>query len=639
MAAPAVALDHKADARRLATAAAQGARAEWAQVDPDQIRASWNARLPRVLTLVAAAQRAAAGLSEPYLRQVLGLAPDAALDPAALSGVASDGRPLESLLEQPVITVLSYLATGRAVGDALAAGLAMLEMIVGTQVHDAARVADLVGITARPGVAYTRVVTLPACDRCIILAGQTYPYSEGFERHPRCDCSILPVRAGETPPLSPRELFDGMTAEEQDRRFGAGAAAAIRAGADIAQVVNARRGMTTAGGRLVTTEGTTRRGLAGARMAAAAGTTRTPGQRYARAAEARPMPEQIIAEADSREAAVAALIAYGYLSPDTPRAATPAPAPAALPDPPQMSDEALAAELAALTGTGGADSARGLALAAEIDRRAQEAEAARPLSELSDDELMDIIGQAYAAEDYDRAAAAEAELERRDQPDPEPPAPVDGTLRAGDLAWYDDDRLGEMLMTAFAEGRTADAGVIEAELEQRAALADAPPAEAWVDPDETDAERERRELEDAQYERMRVLVEEQGYAWEEAAAEVQGRSVEALRREDYVLQHRVGDTDRRSFVELAREQYKLWVTQQWTAAEQATSGFLLTPEGQRAGIDPQSLFSGPRARAERWASEELKRWWDTHGRMTFEDYTAAIEAGRDIREPGRDFNR
>ncbi|WP_433699092.1 hypothetical protein [Nocardiopsis sp. CA-288880] len=639
MAAPALALDHKADTTRLATATAQAARAEWARVDPDQIRTSWQARLPRVLTLVVAAQRAAAGLSEPYLRQLLGLAPDAALDPAALSGIASDGRPLDSLLAQPAVTALTYLATGRAVGDAMAAGVAMLELIVGTQVHDAGRVADLIGIAARPGVAYTRVVDLPACARCIVLAGQTYAYSEGFERHPRCDCAVLPIRSGESPPLSPRELFASMSPAEQLRRFGAGAVEAIREGADIGQVVNARRGLTTAAGRLFTTEGTTRRGYAGGRMAATAGTARAAGERYARAALARPMPEQILAEAESREDAIAALIAYGYLSASAAQPPAPAPAPLrpALPAPPQMSDEDLAAELRTLTAGGGSDSPRGRDLAEEVERRAREAAPEPVLSELSEDALMEMVGQAYAAEDYDRAAAVEAEIDRRAQA--EPPAPVDGRLRADDLSWYDDDRLGEMLMDAFARGWTADAGVIETELERRAALADAPLAEAWIDPDETEDERARRELEDAQYERMRVLVEEQGYAWEEAAAEVQGRSLEALRREDYVLQHRVGETDRRSFVELAREQYKLQVTQQWQAAEEATNGFLLTPAAQAAGVDPQSLFSGPRARAEAHASEELKRWWDANGRMNFEDYVAAIEAGRDTREPGRDFNR
>ncbi|WP_435107344.1 anthrax toxin lethal factor-related metalloendopeptidase [Nocardiopsis synnemataformans] len=339
MAAPAVALDHRADSIRIATTTARAVRQEWAQVDTDQIRPSWQNRLPRVLALVVAAQRSAAGLSEPYLRQVLGLEPDAVLNPTALAGVASDGRPLETLLERPVVTVLSYLATGRAVGDAMAAGLAMLELIVGTQVHDAARVADLIGITARRGVAYTRVVELPACDRCIVLAGREYPYSEGFERHPRCDCAIMPIRSGEGAPwLSPRELFNAMSPAEQLRRFGAAAVAAIAAGADIAQVVNARRGMTTAAGRLVTTEGTTRRGYAGSRLAAAAGTARAAGDRYARAATARLMPEQILAEADSREDAIAALIQHGYLSASGARQQAPQP-PAPAPAPPKFFEE------------------------------------------------------------------------------------------------------------------------------------------------------------------------------------------------------------------------------------------------------------------------------------------------------------
>ena len=43
-------------------------------------------------------------------------------------------------------------------------------------------------------------------------------------------------------------------------------------------------------------------------------------------------------------------------------------------------------------------------------------------------------------------------------------------------------------------------------------------------------------------------------------------------------------------------------------------------------------------RAERWASAELKRWWDEYGRLTFEDFVAEIESGRGT-DAGRDYNR
>ena len=41
------------------------------------------------------------------------------------------------------------------------------------------------------------------------------------------------------------------------------------------------------------------------------------------------------------------------------------------------------------------------------------------------------------------------------------------------------------------------------------------------------------------------------------------------------------------------------------------------------------LFSGPAARARKWASEDLKRWWaNGHPRLTFTEFKAAT-LGRD----------
>lgn len=94
-----------------------------------------------------------------------------------------------------------------------------------------------------------------------------------------------------------------MLPSEQDRVFGKAGAEAIRAGADIGQVVNARRGMSSAAvfGRevAVTNEGTTNRRRFGQKLS-----TRRP----------RLMPEQIIAEAKGdRAEAVRLLSLHGYI--------------------------------------------------------------------------------------------------------------------------------------------------------------------------------------------------------------------------------------------------------------------------------------------------------------------------------------
>ena len=100
-----------------------------------------------------------------------------------------------------------------------------------------------------------------------------------------------------------------MSEAEQDRAFTKAGAEAVRVGADPVQVVNARRGMSTAAdGRLVTSEGASVsrrgsvRGVAGRAMRAAG----VSGPRL--------MPESIIRIADTPAERVRILKAYGYIT-------------------------------------------------------------------------------------------------------------------------------------------------------------------------------------------------------------------------------------------------------------------------------------------------------------------------------------
>lgn len=283
---------------------------------------------------MAAAQYAAAALATPYVTEIAREPRAGTVNPSAFAGVASDGRPLSSLLFQPALVVMAALATGAAPALALAGGLALLDMIVRTQIADAARLATGVAIAAQPAIAgHERVVRLPACPRCIVLAGRLYRWSEGFRRHPRCDCTMQPVTSEQWRRRNldnhPRALFDRMSRAEQDKRFGQAGAKAIRDGADIPQLVNARRGMRTAsvGGRqvLATTTGTTRRGVAGQRLSERFGTAvvsefertrRTGGTERVRLRGSRAprlMPETIYQVAEDRDHAVRLLRLHGYI--------------------------------------------------------------------------------------------------------------------------------------------------------------------------------------------------------------------------------------------------------------------------------------------------------------------------------------
>ena len=138
--------------------------------------------------------------------------------------------------------------------------------------------------------------------------------------------------------------FDRLSREEQDKAFTRAGAEAIRDGADISQVVNARRGargLTPAGARItadearmlrggrdrgrletvdvfghdlaVTTEGVTTRGVAGVRLGAKETGTKQ-GRRYRSAKPPRLMPESIYKIAgNDRDEAIRLLKRYGYI--------------------------------------------------------------------------------------------------------------------------------------------------------------------------------------------------------------------------------------------------------------------------------------------------------------------------------------
>lgn len=336
----------------------------WRRLDRDRLTESWQAGIgPSMVETMAQAQLQAAALAPAYLRDLAAAQGvtrgPLEVVPGALSGVASDGRPLESLLYQPIIQFKRLLSDGVTPEEAMRRATAHLAMIAATQAADAGRGAVEAGMAAtREWVQYVRVVNLPACSRCIILAGRVYSHSTGFQRHPSCDCGMMPVTGDDVAVPSPRDLFDQMSQEEQDRRFGKAGAEAIRLGGDMGQIVNARRGMQQASvfGRdaLITTEGTTRRGVAGRRLIEQGAATERVAEEFAtritrqgreqrqirreRVRTPRLMPESILeAAGGDRDEAIRLLERFGYLR--DPRRNVPAQPPAAIPQPRQSPEQ------------------------------------------------------------------------------------------------------------------------------------------------------------------------------------------------------------------------------------------------------------------------------------------------------------
>jgi len=331
---------HRRERQRIAAGLIREGHRLWQQVDLDALDVSWERQLARLLVLLAGAQLLAASMADEYVdaalaAQGLDSSPAGQVVPGAFAGVASDGRTLEGLLWSPLVSTAVALSRGMPRQRALAAGQATLDMVLATQVADAGRVADGVAITARPDIGYIRVLTPPSCSRCIVLVDRIYRWNAGFQRHPRCDCVHLPANraSAEQMRLTARSYFDSLSREEQDRIFTKAGAQAIRDGANIAQVVNARRGMRKAQvfghDVLITTEGTTVRGLAGQQLIRAGARTRRelaefvtrqtrtgPQLRQVRRERVqipRLMPESIYAEATSREDAIRLLRRFGYI--------------------------------------------------------------------------------------------------------------------------------------------------------------------------------------------------------------------------------------------------------------------------------------------------------------------------------------
>lgn len=111
------------------------------------------------------------------------------------------------------------------------------DRIVAALVQDAGRTAQSVDMASRAHVQHVRHLTPPSCSRCAVLAGRVYRYSEGFQRHPGCDCVMVPVTVA-----SPDLIYDPAQMAKDGQVTGLSKAdmRALDDGADFNQIVNAR---------------------------------------------------------------------------------------------------------------------------------------------------------------------------------------------------------------------------------------------------------------------------------------------------------------------------------------------------------------------------------------------------------------
>lgn len=338
---PSSAETYARDQRTEIGAAVSAIQRQWRQMG-DDFDVSYARIEPNLLEIADTAQaRVLAGAQE-YIPAVLeetgqrrALAVAFAVNAESLVGIAGDGLPTDSLLYGSVIRAKQQVAAGASAREALASSSQWLSTAVGTLLSDTGRSSEKLATMARPVTGYVRMLNPPSCGRCVVLAGKREGSSVPFRRHPGCDCRSIPAAeslAGDLT-IDSRAYFDSLDEAGQARLMGSKAnAAAVRDhDADINQIVNAYRrkrlpdGSYTGGvrpaqvyGRDIkyTTEGTTRRGFARARMSQA-GYMRAMGEtkagRYMQLRAPRLMPESIAQIATGKADQERLLRLYGWV--------------------------------------------------------------------------------------------------------------------------------------------------------------------------------------------------------------------------------------------------------------------------------------------------------------------------------------
>lgn len=248
---PTAATEFYARQQRVNRQAVLEVRRVWARMG-DDFDASWRRHGPAILAVLVEAQRVMAEAALDYVPQVLAQVdipdePTSELRPGSLVGVASDGRPLDTLAYQAVVNTKAAIGEGASSPEALASGGSWLELMAKLQIADAARQAVGVMTAGRKNLSGTvRVLNPPSCQRCAVLAGRWYRWSTGFDRHPKCDCVNLPSKSkawakAEGFMTDPMDAYRaGEIKDLTDAQIKA-----LSEGADINRVVNAYRGMST----------------------------------------------------------------------------------------------------------------------------------------------------------------------------------------------------------------------------------------------------------------------------------------------------------------------------------------------------------------------------------------------------------
>lgn len=321
---PPLARSYRAEQLEVADRALADVMVRWQQLGV-RFDSGWSLYGPTIASIIADAQRDIARRADAYVPAVLvatgqGRFVEAAAESNVdnLIGLTGAGLQVYDTLSSATIRAKQAVAAGQTSRQAITTAGKWLTMMGSTILADTARSAESLGRYTR-NVGYVRMVNGGACGRCVIQAGKWFRTNQGFLRHPRCRCVHIPASedAAGSWQTNPDEYFHSLTEAQQIKLMGSRAnAQAVHDGADINQIVNAYRkssGMSFAQmspikhnrlGDKFTTEGTTRRGLAGQQQVAL---------RRNGVSQMRLMPESIAMAAKDAEDRLRLLALYGWI--------------------------------------------------------------------------------------------------------------------------------------------------------------------------------------------------------------------------------------------------------------------------------------------------------------------------------------
>lgn len=240
----------------------------------------------------------------------------------------------------------------------------------------------------------------------------------------------------------------------------------------------------------------------------------------------------------------------------------------------------------------------------------------KTLEQMSDEDLAGLLGR--HGDDAQAIARITQVLEQRDRKrDAEREHQVAAAVAdlPDDFSKASDEQVLDLVRRFSDAGDGPALERLLDELDRREHVAATDPNWSWRD-DETEEDRQVTELISSGVDEF------------DAYAQVYGLDPDMARRDDsraHVASQRLpGET----LDQVVRRLYDEWIEVQFISAERYTRGVLVNAEGRSAGIDGRSLLSGPAARAMRWASDELKSWWERHPRMTLTEFRAHA-LGRD----------